>query len=351
MSRLLVLFVLNFVIIIGDRTETTVNLDSGLFTRGRRISDSVFMSTELVGLQMCLNLCRLQNDCQIVAYNINSLTCELGRNNSYTDITDTNWYITDQIGHTDLMVNTKECESVLCSTGDRCVVLSNGGTACVKANCEAPDTYSGLSISSSVSTVGSNVVYSCDLTPSSQETLTCAADGEWTKPGTLLCNGLNAFDQSIATTTQTTTITTSTEIPAGTCPSTFRYVENRSQYDFCYALFDDVKKNYADAVTSCQQNGGHLLVIDSNKKKSKMFEDYGDRSGNSISAYVDGTDAAIEGTFVHYNGDLVGMNNDRWGRNEPGGGQTENCVFIYQGDLHDVRCTSVIDYICEIDLS
>ena len=339
--ELVKLCVLGLLIVNVVRTETTVYLDSGVFTRGRRISDGVFMSTEPIGLQMCLKLCLLQNDCNIVAYNINALICEHGRNNSNTEISETNWYITEQIDHPDLKISIKGCESVLCSIGERCVVLSNGGTTCVKINCEAPDTYSGLSISSNVSIVGSTVVYSCDITPISQETLSCAADGTWTKPGTLLCNGLNAFDQSLST----------TAIPSGTCPSSFRLVNNNLEYDFCYALFDDVQQNHADAVTSCQQRGGHLLVIDSNRKRNKMFEDRGDPSGMSITAFVDGTDVAVEGTFVHYNGDLMGMQNNRWGNNEPGGGQTENCVFLNQGSMHDVSCDSNRDYICEINLS
>lgn len=111
-----------------------------------------------------------------------------------------------------------------------------------------------------------------------------------------------------------------------------------------YYKYHDELATYDQAYGICNNEGGHLAVINSMREMDvlKLLFD-------SDQKFIGFNDRMKEGDFVTIFGDP--MEYTSWHPHNPSGGRTENCgTLIHQG-INDAPCNYKFGFICEFDLS
>ncbi|XP_066998483.2 hemolymph lipopolysaccharide-binding protein-like [Anabrus simplex] len=117
------------------------------------------------------------------------------------------------------------------------------------------------------------------------------------------------------------------------------------------------EKSWTEAFNICQQEGAHLVVINSDTE-ADVLKDILTRNEKAV-AFVGVNDIVTEGKFVTIFGEeLSKMDYTKWAPNEPnnnGGSATapgEDCVYFIRDTafFNDASCTSKHPFICEQEL-
>ncbi|XP_041351898.1 lithostathine-1-like [Gigantopelta aegis] len=115
----------------------------------------------------------------------------------------------------------------------------------------------------------------------------------------------------------------------------------------CYRLGLD-KKNHDDAMAACQNDGGFLIRIDSQKKHDYFAELYQENvMSTSSQLWIDGDDSDDEDEWRFTDGTL--MTYTHWASSEPD--HNGDCVRIrlrnQKVEWWDDNCDRIHEYICE----
>jgi hypothetical protein len=127
----------------------------------------------------------------------------------------------------------------------------------------------------------------------------------------------------------------------GFCPSSYNWTEN----GFCVKL-NNLKNDWDQAERICQDEGGHLALIDSDSKFNdvkKMLE------GITEYVWVDGRRKDNNSPWENVHG--IHLNKFYWHSSQPNNGSNELCVVLRNDNTrewHDATCTSKHISLCEI---
>ena len=118
----------------------------------------------------------------------------------------------------------------------------------------------------------------------------------------------------------------------------------------CYKLFTDLK-NQESSKQVCNDNGAHLVTIESADKQNFIYEEFLAGAG-SKDYWIGLTDSETEGNWKWANGaTLTGYNN--WASYQPNDYKGQDCAAIKgatqnSGKWHDVSCYFNKGFICEL---
>lgn len=122
----------------------------------------------------------------------------------------------------------------------------------------------------------------------------------------------------------------------------------------CYKLFTDVKDQESSKKV-CNDNGAHLVTIESAEKQSFIYEEF--LVGTESKDYWIGlTDADVENEWKWCDGGKLTVYTN-WATGQPNNhNNNQDCVAIrrghffdidYDGEWHDDACTDKKGFICE----
>ena len=124
-------------------------------------------------------------------------------------------------------------------------------------------------------------------------------------------------------------------------------------------MFSD-KKSWEDAETSCEDNGGHLIKIESKAENDFLLNTFLQipEGAINIEAWIGLTDKKEEGKFVWTDGTPEQENCTMWADGQPNEEDGQDCAEIANGIFwpggppqvgvwNDFQCNSKIMYICE----
>lgn len=125
----------------------------------------------------------------------------------------------------------------------------------------------------------------------------------------------------------------------GLCPEDYTITAN----GFCMKLYT-VKRNHEDAEKQCNNDGGHLVHIDSEQKYTDVGNFY---KVYSSSIHIDGRRKDVNSPWTRSDGSPVEF--FKWGGNDPDNGSDDLCLHL-STDKHwyDSLCTTSRAFICEI---
>ncbi|XP_044312710.1 accessory gland protein Acp29AB-like [Drosophila rhopaloa] len=105
----------------------------------------------------------------------------------------------------------------------------------------------------------------------------------------------------------------------------------------------EIKKSWDGAEETCREMGGHLATILSESDFTAIKEELSDYA----SYWLGITDVAKEGEFVSV---ATGKPAPffKWRANHPNNlSGKDNCVDIYKGEMYDLNCSKITNFICE----
>ena len=122
----------------------------------------------------------------------------------------------------------------------------------------------------------------------------------------------------------------------------------------CYKLFTDLK-NQESSKQVCNDNGAHLVTIESADKQNFIYEEFLAGTG-SKDYWIGLTDADVENEWRWCNG-MKQAGYFNWATGQPNNyNNGQDCVAIrkgtyydidYDGEWHDDACTDKKGFICE----
>ncbi|XP_060596178.1 uncharacterized protein LOC132750252 [Ruditapes philippinarum] len=132
------------------------------------------------------------------------------------------------------------------------------------------------------------------------------------------------------------------------CPKDYTFTNN----NFCLKLYDKLLAR-DDAENICQNDGGHLVNVDSGMKVKYVNETILQQSFSSDMLWIDGR-KSVQGAPWTYGYKSTDPSFTFWGDNDPDNGPTELCI-VYHRTLStkqiwqwfDTPCTHKRAFICE----
>ena len=130
----------------------------------------------------------------------------------------------------------------------------------------------------------------------------------------------------------------------GYCPQNYTLTANK----YCMFL-GSTNVNQSTAEKCCQDDGGHLINIDTEERKT----DYVVLNSGRVVTWIDGVRTSRGGKWAYQTGqdpDDNGVIN--WYTNEPSNGVSDLCkaVAVYSGKCrwHDLTCSARYGFVCEV---
>lgn len=130
-------------------------------------------------------------------------------------------------------------------------------------------------------------------------------------------------------------------------------------YRKCIKMFSE-KKSWGAAETSCKDNGGHLIKIESKEENNFLLNTFLQipEGEVNIEAWIGLTDKKEEGNFVWTDGTPEKKTCTMWADGQPNEEDGQDCTEIANGVFwpggppqvgvwNDFQCKSKIMYICE----
>ncbi|CAH1244449.1 PKD1 [Branchiostoma lanceolatum] len=116
----------------------------------------------------------------------------------------------------------------------------------------------------------------------------------------------------------------------------------------CYKAFTDTKQ-YTDAQTHCNDEGGHLAMPKDQATSSLLY--YLTNQGNSVLGYYIGLTAVADTWTWNDESEMFGFSN--WSPGEPNGPE-EDCVSLHRSHNYqwvDIGCSGLGGFICQVPAS
>ncbi|XP_063447880.1 perlucin-like protein [Mytilus trossulus] len=134
-----------------------------------------------------------------------------------------------------------------------------------------------------------------------------------------------------------------------------------TRYDLHCYNYSSSRKTWTTAENTCEQFGGHLVVIEDNDEdsfigrfieRSLKLSNYAvyDRTFNYT--WIGASDIAKEGNWLWVTGKPVGVYTNWRGpgpNNGNNGSHTENCMDWSFGGWNDSHCAGHLNFVCEIE--
>uniref|UniRef100_A0A8D2J469 C-type lectin domain-containing protein n=1 Tax=Varanus komodoensis TaxID=61221 RepID=A0A8D2J469_VARKO len=112
----------------------------------------------------------------------------------------------------------------------------------------------------------------------------------------------------------------------------------------CY-FFSSVKKSWHSAQRSCENEGAHLVIINSLVEQNTLVK----QLANEQVVWIGLSDSTTEGSWRWLDGTALSLS--FWGSGEPNNAaahEGEDCgTLIYNGKWNDVICSNSEQWICE----
>ena len=112
-----------------------------------------------------------------------------------------------------------------------------------------------------------------------------------------------------------------------------------------YKLYTDEYKNWSDAASHCQGEGGHLASVMSDGEQEEVRA----AAGGQDLVWLGGSDVEEEGVWRWADGSPWGYSN--WQERSGSRGDDRNCVYMYSGYDHhwsESSCTDTIPFLCQL---
>ncbi|XP_046574108.1 C-type lectin domain family 17, member A-like [Haliotis rubra] len=109
-----------------------------------------------------------------------------------------------------------------------------------------------------------------------------------------------------------------------------------------------VKKNWTDAKTDCEGDGGHLVVLEDMAIRMRLLDALQHFANATEGVFIGLDDIAVEGEYVW--ADSRVLVNSFWAPEQPANSTDENCMTVFTDGLHDERCELAMYYVCQIDI-
>ncbi|CAC5382633.1 unnamed protein product [Mytilus coruscus] len=130
-----------------------------------------------------------------------------------------------------------------------------------------------------------------------------------------------------------------------------------TKYDLHCYLYSSSRKTWTSAEDTCEQFGGHLVVIEDNDEDSfiESFLKMSTTKAHDWSfnyTWVGASDLAKEGDWLWVTGSPVGIYTNWRGpgpNNAHHGSHTEDCMDWSFGGWNDNDCASHLNFVCEIE--
>lgn len=137
--------------------------------------------------------------------------------------------------------------------------------------------------------------------------------------------------------------TKDSEICHGYCPENYNITKN----GYCVKLYDNLQKTRPEAEFQCQNDGGHLINIDSLRKYLDV-KAVVDSRGFTSQFWIDGQRYNESSVWEYEYGNSDGFYN--WSSGEPSNGADELCLAVkgYRMLWNDVSCSDVFYAMCEV---
>ncbi|XP_060591977.1 uncharacterized protein LOC132746743 [Ruditapes philippinarum] len=129
------------------------------------------------------------------------------------------------------------------------------------------------------------------------------------------------------------------------CPD--NYTETPSKY--CVKLFNSIKRTRDDAELLCQQDGGHLINIDSATKSDDVTEIL-KQQNPSERVWIDGIQRSYDREWEFSYG-LMSPEFTNWKHDQPNGNTYPNCMYLLPSSgwlWADFPCDYSYNFMCEI---
>lgn len=122
------------------------------------------------------------------------------------------------------------------------------------------------------------------------------------------------------------------------CPGTY-------EGPACLRVDAVTKAEWADGEAACEQDGGHLVAIESPQRLADVTSLM--LSHTLSSAWIGTTELVQTGTWLTVTGGAAYLD---WDIGQPdNNGGPEHCIAIIDGKMHDDDCPSLNEYVCQFD--
>ncbi|OWF56055.1 uncharacterized protein LOC110452272 [Mizuhopecten yessoensis] len=257
-----------------------------------------FKSIYPIGLKQCEKQCLSHRDCQLLVFQVSSLSCYMSLGTFTGESVGTRSKVVVR-QRTDILNGASDFNTTADSV---CVTLSSGELACVTSPCGPPPEVVNATINLDTSVID----YSCNgginkSYTDPPEPIVCKADGQWTTPN-FVCTGNTVI------------------------------------------LGPSVTHLRHEALDYCTSRGAHLLRVKSFEQGTLLITKYQLSGGYHVDGmYVDGTSS-----WIFSDGDAINLTMFFYG--EDGQGPTEGCVVWEVNQFQSIPCSSTIRFktICEV---